>query len=157
MASHAWRRENPGGTLAPTALVNELYLRLFPDGGVDWQDRAHFFAVAARQLRRLLIDAARARRADKREGERVQVTLLEADQPVSQAEVELLDLERALEELEALDERCARVVELRYLAGLTEPEAAEALGISMATLKRDWQFARAWLMSRLDGAGSATN
>ncbi|MBL8210262.1 MAG: sigma-70 family RNA polymerase sigma factor [Bryobacterales bacterium] len=157
MASNAWRREASGGTLEPTALVHELYLRLFSQANVDYQDRVHFFAVAARQLRRLLIGAARARKAEKRQGERVRVTLLDADQGVPAAEMELLDLEQALEELEALDERCARVVELRYLAGLTEPEAAEVLGVSPATAKRDWQFARSWLMARLSGTGPATN
>jgi RNA polymerase sigma-70 factor, ECF subfamily len=152
LARNLWRREAPGGTLAPTALVHEAYLRLFPkDAVVDWQDRVHFFAVAARQLRRLLIDAARARLAEKRDGDRVRVTLAEGDRAVPAGEVELLDLDRALEELEALDERCARVVELRYLAGLSEAEAAAALEISEATLKRDWQFAKAWLKTRLGG------
>jgi RNA polymerase sigma factor (TIGR02999 family) len=149
IAAGLYRREAPDATLQPTALVHEVYLRLFPEAGVDWQDRAHFYAVAARQLRRALIDSARARHAEKREGDRVRVTLLDHDRAADPMDVEWLDLDRALEELEALDARCARVVELRYFAGLSEPEAAEAIGVSLATLKRDWQFARAWLMSRL--------
>jgi len=147
----AWhlRNERPGHTLQPTALVHELYLRLFQGEPVEWQNRAHFFAVAAQQLRRLLIDHARARLAEKREGSHVRLSLAEVGGLATHREEDLIEMDQALHRLEELDPRSARVVELRFFGGLTEQEAAEAIGISVATLKRDWDFARAWLLSQL--------
>ncbi len=149
LAAWQWQRELPGHTLQPTALVNELYLKLFAGQTVDWQDRAHFFAVAAQQLRRLLIDHARARLAEKREGGRVRLSLTEVSGLEAPREEDLLELDEALNRLESLDPRAARIIELRFFGGLTEKEAAEVLEISVATLKRDWEFARTWLAAQL--------
>jgi RNA polymerase sigma factor (TIGR02999 family) len=146
-----WRlkKEHPGHTLQPTDLVNELYLKLLAGQPVDWQNLTHFFAVAAQELRRLLIDHARARLAEKREGGRVRLSLTEASRIAAPREEDLIDLDQALSQLDQLDPRSARAIELRYFGGLTEKEAADVLGISRATLKRDWDFARAWLASQL--------
>jgi RNA polymerase sigma factor (TIGR02999 family) len=144
-AAHYMRRERRNHTLQPSGLVNEAYLRLARSPGLDWHDRMHFFALAARVMRQVLVDHARRRRAAKREG--WHVTLGDADAPA--APLELLDLESALAELVALDPRQARVVELRYFAGLDVEETAEVLGLSPRTVKREWQTARAWLQHRL--------
>jgi len=147
MAQHYFRSERSGHTLQPTALVHDLYLKLERQG-MEFQDRKHFFAVAASQMRRMLIDHARAANAEKRGGGGARVELLqEAASP--EASFDAIALDEALRALEKLDERVARVVELRYFAGLTEAEAAEALGVSVATLKRDWTFAQAWLRAHL--------
>ena len=143
-----FQREQPGHTLQPTALVNELYVKLFSGEPVEWQNRAHFFAVAAQQLRRLLIDHARARLAEKRGAGDVPLSLDEAIGSAAPRQEDLLEIDEALCRLEELDPRAARVVELRFFGGLTEREAAEVLGISQATLKRDWDFARAWLITQ---------
>jgi RNA polymerase sigma-70 factor, ECF subfamily len=147
----AWhlRQERPGHTLQPTALVNELYLVLFQGEPVEWQTRAHFFAVAAQQMRRLLIDHARARHADKRGGHQIRVSITEIEGLASPEAADLLALDQALGRLEALEPRAARVVELRFFGGLTEKETSEVLGVSIATMKRDWTFARAWLINEL--------
>ena len=147
----AWhlQKERPGHTLQPTALVNELYIKLFAGEPVDWQNRAHFFAVAAQQMRRILIDHARARVAEKRGGGTVPVSLSDAEGHTAPLQEDLIELDQALRRLEELDRRSARVVELRFFGGLTEKEAAEVLEISVATLKRDWDFARAWVISQL--------
>ncbi|HXM39781.1 MAG TPA: sigma-70 family RNA polymerase sigma factor [Bryobacteraceae bacterium] len=147
----AWylQKERPGHTLQATALVNELYLKLFGGEPVAWQNRAHFFAVAAQQIRRLLVDHARAGLAEKRGGSRVKLSLTEVKGLAAPDERALLDLDDALRHLEALDPRAARIVELRYFAGASEQETAEVAGISVATVKRDWGFARAWLISQL--------
>jgi RNA polymerase sigma factor (TIGR02999 family) len=147
----AWhlQQERPGHTLQATALVHELYLKLFAGQPVEWQNRAHFFAVAAQQIRRLLIDHARAHLAQKREGGRVRVSLTDAEGLAAPWEEDLAALDEALSRLETLDPRAARVIELRFFAGLTEKEAAEVAGISVATLKRDWDFGRAWLLNEL--------
>jgi RNA polymerase sigma factor (TIGR02999 family) len=144
-AARYMRRERRGHTLQPSGLVNEAYLRLRGAPGLDWQDRTHFFAIAARVMRRVLVDHARRRQAAKRDG--CLVTLDDADAPA--AALDLLDLETALGELAALDERQARVVELRYFGGLDVEETAGALGLSARTVKREWQTARAWLQKRL--------
>jgi len=149
LAQHYMDRERPGHTLQATALVHEAYLRIFDAEPIQWQDRAHFFAVAANRMRQILVDHARAREAERRGGGRVQVSL-DAETAVALGpDYDLIALDEALERLEALDPRACRVVELRFFGGLTEAEAAEVLGISPATLKRDWEFARAWLFSRL--------
>jgi len=146
----AWylQRERPDHTLQPTALVNELYLKLFAGEPVEWRNRAHFFAVAAQQMRRILIDHARAHLAEKRGGGDAWLSTADADGVAAPRAEELLELDEALRRLEELDQRSARVVELRFFGGLTEAEAAEVLDISLATLKRDWGFARAWLVDQ---------
>lgn len=149
LAAWQMQQERPGHTLQPTALVNELYLKLFGGEPVSWQNRAHFFAVAAQQLRRLLIDYARARQAGKRGGKEPRIPLSSVEGIVAAEPEDLIELDLALTRLEEMDQRSARVVELRIFAGLTEKDAAEALGISVATLKRDWNFARAWLTQQL--------
>lgn len=143
------RDERPGHTLNTTGLVHETYLRLVDIHQVQWQDRAHFYAVAARVMRRILIDHARARGRDKRGAGAIHVPLDDAlDLPVARTE-DLLALEDALTRLEALNERQCRVVECRCFAGMSVEETATALGSSPATVKRDWAFARAWLNREL--------
>lgn len=149
LAAWHFQNERPGHTLQPTALVNELYIKLFAGEPVEWRNRAHFFAVASQQLRRLLIDHARARSAEKRGGSDVRLSLGDVTGEAEPRQEDLIELDQALRRLEELDQRSARVVELRFFGGLTEKEAAEVLGISVATLKRDWDFARAWLISQL--------
>jgi RNA polymerase sigma factor (TIGR02999 family) len=150
----AWhlRWERPGHTLQATALVNELYLKLFGGEPMDWRNRAHFFAVAAQQMRRLLVDYARAGLAEKRGGGRVKLSLTEVKGLAAPSKEALLDLDAALRRLETLDPRSARIVELRYFGGATEQDAAEAASVSVATVKRDWEFARTWLISQLKPA-----
>lgn len=149
IAAAYMRKEHPGHTLQATALVNELYLRLMGGAAIEWQDRAHFLAVASQQLRRILVDHAREKLAGKRGGGALATTLVEGSAVTPAFEEKLLDLHRALDELAVMDERVGRVIELRYFGGLTEREAAEVLGISVATLKRDWDTGRAWLVDRL--------
>jgi RNA polymerase sigma factor (TIGR02999 family) len=142
------RRERAGHTLQPTALVHEVYLRLVGTDGVSWQNRAHFYAVAGRLMRRILIDHARARRARKRDGG--SAVLLSDD--IDSKEAPLLDalvLDEALDRLAVLDARQASIVELRVFGGMTVEETAEALGVSARTVKSDWQMARAWLSRAL--------
>jgi len=143
------RGERTGHTLNTTGLVHETYLRLVKIDQVQWRDRAHFFAVSARVMRRILIDAARARKRDKRGGDAIQVPLDDAlDLPVARPE-DLEALEEALVRLEALNERHCRVVECRCFAGMSVEETATALGTSPATVKRDWALSRAWLNREL--------
>ena len=149
IAAGYMRKEHPGHTLQATALLNELYLRLIGGAVVEWRDRAHFLAVAAQQLRRILVDHARERLAQKRGGGAAVTMLTEGSARTPPFDESLLDLHRALDELAAMDGRTAQVIELRYFGGLTEQEAAEVLGISVATLKRDWEAGRAWLVGRL--------
>ena len=149
LAGDYMRREHPGNTLQPTGLVNELYLRLMGGAPVECHDRAHFLAVASQQLRRILVDHAREKKAAKRGGGALPATLTDGAAQTPAFEERLLDLHDALDELEKLDPRTARVIELRFFGGLTEKEAADAAGISVATLKRDWETGRAWLITRL--------
>ena len=149
LAGHYLRHERSDHTLQATELVSELYVKLFSSEAVNWQDRAHFFAVAARQLRRILIDHARARRAEKRGGDGVKVSLSDVAGPAQSVEIDVLHIDEILRQFEVLDPRAAAGVELRFFAGLKETEIAEVLGISLATLHRDWKFSRAWLISRL--------
>lgn len=148
-------RERSDHTLQPTALVNELYLRLVDQQRVAWNDRVHFYAAAARTMRHILVDHARARRCEKRGSGAVAVPLSEADEVAMQQEVDLLALDRALETLAAREPRQGQVVELRFFTGLTLAETAKALGTSHATVSRDWAFARAWLFRELEGARSS--
>ena len=149
MAARQMRRESGGHTLQTTALVHETYLRLCGSEPIDWQNRCHFFAVAAKQLRRVLVDHARRGKSEKRGGGQIKFSLAEADGPVVDRDERLLAIDESLARLETLDERAARVIELRFFGGLSEKEAAGVLGISVATLKRDWDFARTWLASQL--------
>ena len=144
-ARHYMARERPGNTLQPTALVNEVYLRLVDAAEVQWQDRAHFFAIAALMMRRILVDAARARGSAKRGGQGRRVTFDERLAAVPATGHELLALNDALEALARKDPRKAQVVELRFFGGLSLRETAEALKISEDTVGRDWSFAKAWL------------
>ena len=145
------RRERGGHTLQPTALVNEAYLKLVDQRDARWQSRAHFYGVAAQLMRRILVDHARARHAQKRGGPQYAVTLSEADRVSSQPALDILAVHEALEELAALDPQQARVVELKFFGGLTIEETAEALNVSHATVERDWKAARAWLRRKLEG------
>jgi RNA polymerase sigma factor (TIGR02999 family) len=149
LAAGQMRRERGEHTLQATALVHETYLRLCGSEPIDWQNRAHFFAVAAQQLRRVLVDYARRRQSQKRGGGQIRFALEEGDGPVVSRDERLVAIDEALTRLEAMDDRAARVIELRFFGGLSEKEAAEALGISVATLKRDWEFARTWIASQL--------
>lgn len=142
------QRERNGHTLQTSALVNEAYLRL-ADQKVVWQNRAHFFAVTARVMRHILIDHARRRRYAKHGGEARQVPIEEAATMSMERAAELIALEEALDELAELDQRKSRVVELRYFGGLSLEETAEALNISLMTVRRDWRAAKAWLYRRL--------
>ena len=149
-------RERREHTLQATDLVHEAYLKLVDQRHVDWKNRAHFFAVAARLMRRVLVDHARARLAQKRGGGAAHVTFDETlALGTPDADVTLLALDDALTELGTLDARQARTVELRYFAGLTVDESAVALGVSGMTVKRDWTVAKAWLKLRLEGAAPA--
>ncbi len=142
-------RERPGHTLQPTALVNEAFLRLVDAQGVRWHGRAHFFGIAARLMRRVLVDHARARGFQKRGGG-AQTVPLETTILVSRApDIALLDLDHALDSLAEVDERKARVVEMRFFGGMTVEETAGALGVSGDTVKRDWRLAKLWLLKTL--------
>jgi RNA polymerase sigma factor (TIGR02999 family) len=149
-AARYMRDEPAGHTLQATALVHEAYLRLVDQPSVEWQDRAHFLAVAANAMRRILVDRARARHAAKRGGAERALTLSETVAVANEeSEVDVLVLHEALIRLAELDPRQARVVELRYFGGLSIPEAAVALGVSHATVERDWRNARLWLRHEL--------
>jgi RNA polymerase sigma-70 factor, ECF subfamily len=150
IAARLLQGERPDHTLEPNALVNELCLRLFGNQPINYQDRAHFFAIAAQTMRRILVDHARAGVAGKRGGHQQRVTLSGIDgwTPVSRNE-DLLALDLMLSKLAVADPRAARVVELRFFGGLEEAEVAEVLGVSAITVKRDWKAARAWLVGRL--------
>ena len=152
MARRYMKNERPGITLQTTALVNEAYLRLVDVKNVDWQHRAQFFALSARIMRRILVDAARARKAGKRGGGAVKINLDEPSVLSAQPDTLILDLDEALQALTKLAPRQAKVVELRYFGGMTEQEAAEALKTSPRTVRRDWQFAKTWLTRELSGA-----
>ena len=151
IAAHYIRQERADHTLRTTGLVNEMYLRLFGSTRMDWQSRAHFFAAVAREMRHILVEYARARDAQKRPDARLRISLndLGAAVVADEPDEDVVALDEALSRLETLDPRAGRVVELRYFTGLSEREAAEALGISLSTLKRDWTFAKAWLQDQL--------
>jgi len=148
-AAHQLRRERPGHSLSPTTVVHELYLRLAGHERAAWVNRAQFFAVASRLIRRVLVDHARERLAAKRAGGWQRVTLVEEVAGTAPRDVDLLALDEALAELAAMDPRRARLVELRYFGGLDLEETAAALEVSTATVSREWQLARAWLHRRL--------
>lgn len=149
LARQQMRRERGEHTLQATALVHEVYLRLCGAEPIEWKDRAHFFAMAARQLRRVLVDHARRVNSGKRGGGQIKFSLADADSPIVERDERLLAIDEALERLEGLDPRAAKAIELRFFGGLSETEAAEALGVSVGTLRRDWEFARTWMASQL--------
>ena len=150
LAAYYMKAERPGHTLQPTALVNEVYLKIFgSQGDIDWQDRAHFFAAAARHMRHILIDHARQKQAGKRGSGAVQVTLSAA--AGVEAAYDLEGIHEALSRLEEIYPEPAKIVELKYFGGLTDREIAEVTGKSFAQVRRDWEFARAWLFHQLKG------
>jgi RNA polymerase sigma-70 factor, ECF subfamily len=145
------RREKPGQTLQPTALVHEAYLRLVRDRHVTWQNRAHFCAIAAHSMRQILIEKARARKAAKRGGAWARISLDEGVGAAPGLDLDVEALDEALSRLESFDPQRARLVELRFFGGLSIDETAEVLGVSPATVKRGWTVARAWLRRELYG------
>lgn len=149
MADYYLRGEDSGHSLQPTALVHEAYLRLIDQTKVEWQNRAHFFGVAAQMMRRILIDHAKAKHRAKRGGTAVKVVLDENANFTQERAAELLALDEALQSLARMDERKSRIVELRYFGGLTVEETAQVLGISDKTVMRDWSLAKAWLYREL--------
>jgi RNA polymerase sigma factor (TIGR02999 family) len=149
LAASYMRRERPGQTLQATALVHDAYIRLMQDSKLSWQNRSHFFGIAARSMRQILVERARARHAVKRGGSRVRVTLDASLLATEASAIDLEALDEALTRLEALDAELARVVEVRFFGGLSIEEAAETLDVSPATVKRRWSVAKAWLAREL--------
>ena len=149
MAHRYMSRERPGHTLQTTALVNEAYLRLVDQDKVSWQDRAHFFGITARIMRQILVDYARRKNYAKRGGGAIQVSLTSVDALAVEPSAEVRALDEALRQLESLDSRQSRIVELRYFGGLTINETAEVMGISVDMVKREWSTAKAWLFREM--------
>lgn len=152
LATNYLRRERAGHTLQPTALVNEAYLKLVDQRNAKWQNRAQFFGISAQLMRRILVDHARQRQAVKRGGsgqQRLSITSVEAT-VLKEPEIDLLALNEALDELAQVDPQQSRIVELKFFGGLSIEETAEVLGISHATVERDWKMARAWLRRQLE-------
>jgi RNA polymerase sigma factor (TIGR02999 family) len=152
LAHHYMERQRPNHTLQTTALVNEVYLRLADQTNPTWQSRAHFFAVAARAMRQILVSYARSTRAQKRGGGGARIELNEAAIISPEQSKEIVDLHEALERLATLDSRKARVVELKFFGGLNYDEIAEVLNIARVTARRDWEFAKVWLYTELHSA-----
>ncbi|HTH51122.1 MAG TPA: sigma-70 family RNA polymerase sigma factor [Pyrinomonadaceae bacterium] len=151
-AANYLRRERVGHTLQPTALINEVYIKLINQQHVDWQNRAHFFGIAAQGMRRILVDYARSRHRNKRGGNAENVPIDSEVLAISDTtSVDLIALDEALDRLAQLDQRQARIVELRFFSGMSVEETAEALGISSATVKNDWRTAKAWLFREING------
>ncbi len=150
-AARYLRRERHGHSLQTTALVNEAYLRLIDAKEVHWQGRAHFFAIAANLMRRILVDHARRRDTEKRGGPAIRLTLDETIAVAKEPDVDLLAINEALDKLATIDQQQAQIVELRFFSGLSVEETAAALGISPKTVKRDWSVARAWLRREIGG------
>jgi RNA polymerase sigma factor (TIGR02999 family) len=153
LAHHYMEGERPNHTLQTTALVNEAYLRLIDQSNPRWESRAHFFAVAARAMRQILVSYARSNRAQKRGGGVARIELDEAAILSPEQSNEIVDVHEALEKLATLDERKAQVVELKYFGGLNHDEIAEVLKVSTMTVRRDWMFAKTWLYDELHSAG----
>jgi RNA polymerase sigma factor (TIGR02999 family) len=148
-AARYLRRERAGHTLQTTALIHEAYVRLVDQRNVQWQNRAHFFGIAAQMMRRILVDHARGKRRAKRGGSDVKISLADANIPVKEQDLDVVALDEALTRLAEIDEQQSRVVELRFFSGLTVEETAEVMHISPATVKRDWSMAKAWLHREL--------
>jgi RNA polymerase sigma factor (TIGR02999 family) len=153
MARRAWSGQQ-GVTLQPTALINEAYLKLAGAGNTSFQDRCHFFAVACTAMRQILVNHAKSRNTEKRGSGQVAVSLDDVQPAINQEAAEVVALHEALERLQALDERKCKVVEMRYFGGLSIEETAEALGVSVITVNRDWRLARTWLIREMNGAES---
>ena len=147
-------KERAAQTLQPTALVHEAYLRLIDQTRVSWQNRAHFFGIAANMMRRILVDHARAHATNKRGGAAVRLSIDDVQIPLEQRAADLVALDEALEELSKFDERKARIVEMRFFGGLTDEEIAEVLGVTSRTVWRDWKTARLWLFRELSNTDS---
>ena len=150
LAAYYLQNEAGGHTLQATALVHELYLKLFSAEPVQLHDREHFLAIAARQLRHIVVDYARSKHAQKRGGLQGKISLDDASALAIPTDSRVLDLDESLQRLEKLDPRASQVVELRFFGGLTDGEVAKTLNISPATVKRDWDFARSWLLSQME-------
>lgn len=158
LADHYLRRERGDHTLQSTALVHEAYMRLAGQNPPEWQNRAHFFGIAAHVMRQILVEYARGRNAEKRGGNAITLTLDEAlplPRQMPAADIDVIALDRALDELSALDAQQGKIVELRFFAGLTIEDTSEVMGISPATVKRDWVTARAWLFRAMTGESLA--
>jgi RNA polymerase sigma factor (TIGR02999 family) len=149
LAAHYMAEEPPGHDLQPTALINEAYLRLVDWKNIQWADRAHFFGMAANMMRRVLVDYARNRDRIKRGGEAIHVSFVEAANVPAPQSADVLALDNAMKRLEEIDPRKSRIVEMRFFGGLSLEETAEALDVSVATVRRDWSLARAWLFREL--------
>mgnify|MGYP000229838482 CR=1 FL=1 len=143
------RKERAGHTLQTTALVHEAYLKILGQNNVSWKNRAHFFSIAARLMRQILVDHARQHKAEKRGGAAQRFSLEEMDFEPARSAADLLELDAALNKLETIDERKCRVVDMRFFGGMKEAEIAEALGVNEKTVRRDWQFAKLWLYREL--------
>jgi RNA polymerase sigma-70 factor (ECF subfamily) len=150
-AARYLRRERAGHTLQTTALIHEAYLRLVGQRNVQWQNRAHFFGIAAQLMRRILVDHARSKKRAKRGGSDVRVSLSEATIKAPGEDLDIVALDEALQRLAEIDEQQSRIVELRFFSGLTVEETAEVLSISTATVKRNWSMAKAWLHREISG------
>jgi RNA polymerase sigma factor (TIGR02999 family) len=150
-AARYLRRERVGHTLQTTALIHEAYIKLVDQKNVHWQNRAHFFGIAAQLMRRILVDHARTKKRAKRGGSDIRVSFNEANMLGQARDLDIVALDEALERLAAMDEQQSRIVELRFFSGLTVEETAEVLSISPATVKRDWSMAKAWLHRELTG------
>lgn len=151
LAGNYIRRERHDHTLQPTALINEVFLRLIDQNDIRWQSRAHFFGIAAKLMRRILVDHARSHQAAKRGGGQYSLSLDRADRIAGRPSVDLLAVHLALQQLEELDPQQSRVVELRFFGGLTIEETAEVMGLGHATVEREWKMARSWLRHELEG------
>ena len=149
LADRYLRREPPGHTLQPTALVHEAYIRLIDQQNSSWQNRAQFFGMAAKLMRNILVDRARLHKAAKRGGQHYKLSLSEADRVTQKPDVDMVALDDALKELAAIKPQHSQVVELRFFGGLTIEETAQVLGTSHATVERQWNFARSWLRRQL--------
>jgi RNA polymerase sigma-70 factor (ECF subfamily) len=154
MAQRAWSGQNQGNTLQPTALINEAYLKLAGAESASYQNRSHFFAVACTAMRQILVNHAKSRQTGKRGSGQFVLSLDDIQPAVNQEAAEVVALHEALERLQAIDERKSKVVEMRYFGGLSIEETAEALGISVITVNRDWRLARTWLIREMSGDGS---
>ncbi|HXQ74111.1 MAG TPA: ECF-type sigma factor [Pyrinomonadaceae bacterium] len=151
LAASYLRHERHERTLQPTALINEVFVRLIDQSEIRWQSRAHFFGIAARLMRRILVDRVRVRQAAKRGGVHYSLSLSKADRIAGKSNVDLLALNLALHKLDELDPQQSQIVELRFFGGLTIEESAEVLSVSHATIERQWKMARAWLRVELGG------
>ena len=156
IAARSLERERSGHTMQATELVNEAYMELLGDAGIEWKNRLHFYAAAAQSMRRILVDYGRMRKAAKRGGDRQQVELTDALAISEERLDEVVAIDEALTRLEQFDPRQCRVVEMRFFGGLTEDETAEVLGVSPRTVRRDWILARAWLHGELHRSSAAS-